>query len=85
MRKIILLNLLFFFLLTCIFLAGAFAMGYASNNRFGTDAGILYLLIVTLHLFLNYLVMHRQPGINTKKILYVSAVILCIYLLILFH
>lgn len=85
MKKIILLNILFFFVLTCIFLVAAFSMGYAANNKFGTDAGILYLLIVTLHLFLNYLVMHKQKDITTKKIVYVSGVILCIYLLILFH
>ena len=85
MKRILLLNILFFFVLMCIFLVAAFSMGYAANNRFGTDAGILYLLIVTLHLFLNYLIMHKQKDIGTKKILYASAVILCIYLLILFH
>ena len=85
MKRIILLNILFFFILMCIFLVAAFSMGYAANNRFGTDAGILYILVVTLHLFLNYLIMHRQQNISTKKILYASTVILCIYLLILFH
>jgi hypothetical protein len=85
MKKIILLNILFFFVLMCIFLVAAFAMGYASNNKYGTDAGILFLLIVTVHLFLNYLLMHRQTGIATKQILFVSAVILCVYLLVLFH
>jgi hypothetical protein len=84
-KKIILLNILFFFVLMCIFLVAAFAMGYASNNKYGTDAGILFLLIVTVHLFLNYLLMHRQTGIATKQILFVSAVILCVYLLVLFH
>jgi hypothetical protein len=68
-----------------IFLVAAFGMGYAANNRFGTDAGILYILIVTLHLFLNYLIMHKQKDSSTKKILYASAVILCVYLLVLFH
>ncbi|MEP7279762.1 MAG: hypothetical protein ABI813_14020 [Bacteroidota bacterium] len=85
MKKIILLNIVFFIVLMCIFLVAAFSMGYAANNRFGTDAGILYLLVVTLHLFLNYLVMHRQQGIASKKILFASAAILCIYLLVLFH
>jgi len=85
MRKIILLNIVFFVLLMCVFLVAAFAMGYASNNKYGTDAGILFLLIVTLHLFLNYLLMHRQAGITTKQILFASAVILCLYLLLLFH
>jgi len=85
MKKIILFNILFFFVLMCIFLVAAFAMGYAANNKYGTDAGILFLLIVTLHLFLNYLIMHRQPGIGTRQILYASAVILCVYLLVLFH
>jgi hypothetical protein len=85
MKKTILLNILFFFVLICLFLAAAFSMGYVDNKRFGTDAGILYLLVVTLHLFLNYLVMHRQKNMSIKRILYVSAVILCIYLLILFH
>ena len=85
MKKIILFNILFFFLLMCIFLVTAFAMGYAANNKYGTDAGILFLLIITLHLFLNYLLMHRQPGVGRKQILFVSAVILCVYLLVLFH
>lgn len=85
MKKIILLNILFFFLLMCIFLVTAFAMGYAANNKYGTDAGILFLLVVTIHLFLNYLLMHRQPAITRKQILFVSAVILCVYLLVLFH
>lgn len=85
MKKIILLNILFFFVLMCIFLVAAFSMGYAANNKYGTDAGILYVLIVTLHLFLNYFLMHRQPNIGVKKILFASATILCIYLLILFH
>ena len=85
MKKIILLNILFFFVLMCIFLVSAFAMGYAANNKYGTDAGILFLLIVTLHLFLNYLIMHRQTGITTKQVLFVSAVIICIYLLVVFH
>jgi hypothetical protein len=85
MKKIILLNLLFFAVLMCIFLVAAFSMGYATGKRFGTDAGILYLLIVTLHLFLNYLIMHKQKNIAAKHIIYASAVILCVYVLILFH
>jgi hypothetical protein len=85
MKKIILLNIIFFLALMCIFLVAAFAMGYATNNRYGTDAGILFLLIVTLHLFLNYLLMHRQAGITGKQILFMSSVILCVYLLVLFH
>ncbi|MEP6749467.1 MAG: hypothetical protein ABJB86_17150 [Bacteroidota bacterium] len=85
MKRILFLNILFFFVLMCIFLVAAFGMGYAANNRFGTDAGILYLLIVTLHLFLNYLIMHKRKDTSTKKILYATAVIVCIYLLILFH
>ncbi len=60
-------------------------MGYAVDKRFGTDAGILFILIVTVHLFLNYLVMHKQKTSSTKKVLLVSAVILCVYLLLLFH
>ena len=59
-------------------------MGYAANNRFGTDAGILFLLIVVVHLFLNYLIMHKK-NFPVKQVLYVSAVISCIYLLIIFH
>lgn len=85
MKRIVLLNLLFFVLLMILFLVAAFSMDYAAGKRFGTDAGILYLLVITLHLFLNYLVMHRQKDTGTKKILYVSAVILCIYILLLFH
>ena len=69
----------------CIFLVAAFAMGYAANNKYGTDAGILFLLVITIHLFVNYLIMHRQPGIRPKQVLFVSAVILCVYLLVLFH
>jgi len=84
MKRVILLNILFFFLLMCIFLIAAFSMGYAANNRFGTDAGILYILIVIVHLFLNYLIMHKKD-FTTKKILYASTVILCIYLLVIFH
>ena len=68
----------------CIFVIAALGMGYASGNRFGTDAGILYILIVVIHLFLNYLIMHKM-NFPTKTILYASAVILCLYLLIIFH
>jgi len=84
MKRVILLNILFFFLLMCIFLIAAFSMGYAANNRFGTDAGILYLLIITVHLFINYLMMHKR-GFATKNILYTSAAIGGAYLLIIFH
>jgi len=84
MKRVILLNILFFFLLMCIFLIAAFSMGYAANNRFGTDAGILYLLIITVHLFINYLMMHKR-GFTAKNILYTSAAIGGAYLLIIFH
>ena len=84
MKRVVLLNILFFFLLMCVFLAAAFGMGYATNNRFGTDAGILYLLIVVVHLFLNYMVMHKN-GFPVKKIWYANAAIGAVYLLIIFH
>lgn len=60
-------------------------MGYASGAKYGTDAGILYILVITVHLFLNYLIMHRQPDYTPKKMLGASAVILCVYGLIIFH
>jgi hypothetical protein len=85
MRKVIFLNILLFFVLGGIFLVAAFGMGYAANNKFGTDAGILYILIIVVHLFLNYLIMHKQKDIGSKQILLVSTVIFCIYALILFH
>jgi len=84
MKKVILLNLLFFFLLMCAFIATALGLGYVTDKRFGTDAGILYLLVVVLHLFFNYLLMHKR-AFSTKHILYASAVIGCVYLLIIFH
>jgi len=84
MKKIILLNILFFFLLMCLFIIAALGMGYATDKRFGTDAGILYILVVVMHLFLNYLIMHRK-AFATRQILYASAVIGCVYLLIIFH
>ena len=84
MKRVILLNILFFFLLMIVFIIAAFGMGYAANNRFGTDAGILFLLVVVVHLFLNYLVMQKK-NFPVKHILYTSAVITCIYLLIIFH
>ena len=85
MKKILLFNILFFFVLICLFFVSAFAMGFVANNRYGTDAGILYLLMITIHLFLNYLLMHRQSTYSVKRILYVSSAIICIYLLLLFH
>ena len=84
MKRIILLNILFFFLLMFVFIIAAFSMGYAYNNRFGTDAGILYILMVLIHFFLNYLLMHKK-GFTARKILYASAVIACVYLLVIFH
>jgi len=84
MKKIILLNLLFFVLLMGIFLVAALGMGYAANNKFGTDAGILYILIVVVHLFINYLIMHKK-AFPPKNTWYMSGFIACIYLLILFH
>ncbi len=68
-----------------LFIIAAFAMGYASGAKYGTDAGILFVLVVTVHLFLNYLIMHRQPEFSPKKLLGASAVILCVYGLLLFH
>jgi len=85
MKKIVLLNILFFFLLMIIFIVVAFGLGYASSNKYGTDAGILYLLVVVVHLFLNYLIMHKQPAIARKQILLASAAIVCVYLLLIFH
>ncbi|MEO5683311.1 MAG: hypothetical protein ABIQ88_11760 [Chitinophagaceae bacterium] len=85
MKKIIFFNILFFFVLLFILMIAALGMGYASNNRFGTDAGILYVLIIVVHLFLNYFIMHRQAQFSLKKIGYASAIILAAYLLILFH
>ncbi len=85
MKRIILLNIVFFALLMLLFIIAAMAMGYASGAKYGTDAGILYILVVTVHLFLNYLIMHRQPGYTTKKLLGASAIILCVYGLIIFH
>ena len=85
MKRIILLNSLFFLLLMIIFLVAALGMGYAAGNRFGTDAGILFILVVVVHLFLNYVIMHRQKHIRSRQIWVASAVILCIYLLLLFH
>ena len=85
MKKIILLNILFFVLLMCLFLVAAFSLGYLGGDKYGTDAGILYLLVVTIHLFLNYLIMHKQPAVRSKQIWVASAVIGCIYLLIIFH
>lgn len=84
MKRVILLNILFFFLLMIIFIIAALGMGYAAERRFGTDAGILYILVVIVHLFLNYLIMHKRD-FTTKQILYASAVIGCVYLLIIFH
>ena len=85
MKRIILLNLAFFALLMLMFIIAAFAIGYASGAKYGTDAGILYILVVTVHLFLNYLIMHRQQDFSSKKLLGASAVILCVYGLLIFH
>lgn len=85
MKRIILLNLVFFALLMLLFIIAAFAMGYASGAKYGTDAGILYILVLTVHLFLNYLIMHRRPDYTPKKLLAASAIILCVYVLIVFH
>lgn len=85
MKRIILLNIVCFLLLMILFLVAALGMGYAAGNRFGTDAGILFILVVVIHLFLNYLIMHRQKDIRPRKIWVATAVILCIYLLLLFH
>ena len=68
-----------------LFTIAAFAMGYASGAKYGTDAGILYVFVVTVHLFLNYLIMHRQPDYTHKKMLGACVVILCVYGLIVFH
>ncbi len=84
MKRVILLNILFFFLLMAVFIVAALGMGYATDKRFGSDAGILYILVVIVHLFLNYLIMHKKD-FSTKRIVYASAVIGCVYLLIIFH
>ena len=67
-----------------LFIVAALGMGYATDKRFGSDAGILYILMVLIHFFLNYLLMHKK-GFTTRKILYASAVIACVYLLVIFH
>jgi hypothetical protein len=85
MKRIILLNIVFFVLLMLIFIGVGFAMGYASGARYGTDAAILYVLTVTIHLFLNYLIMHRQPDFSPKRLLIASLLILLVYLVIVFH
>ena len=85
MKKVLLFNLLCFVVLMALFLAAAFAMGYAGGKRFGSDAGILYLLVTTLHLFANYTFMHRKTAFTGRQIGYASAVILCLYTLVLLH
>ncbi len=84
MKKIILLNILILILLLIVFLVAGFALGY-SGGRFGTDAGLLFLLVVAVHLFLNYIIVHRQKNLPPRTMLYSTLVLVCVYLLILFH
>ena len=83
MKKIILWNVVILVVLMLIFLVVGFALGY--TGRFGTDAGILFLLILAIHLFLNYIIVHRQKDLPPRTILYSNIAIVAIYLLILFH
>jgi hypothetical protein len=85
MKKIFLLNLLIFFVLMALFIAAGFAMGYAADKRFGSDAAILFVLVVLVHLFLNYLVLLRQKMATAKSIAISCLVILAVYALVLFH
>ncbi|MDE3247999.1 MAG: hypothetical protein KGO82_05035 [Bacteroidota bacterium] len=84
MKKLILLNLLFFVILMLLFFAATFALGYAGKN-YGTDGALVFLLAIVIHLFLNYLLMHKRPEFNWKKGLAASACIIAVYLLVLFH
>lgn len=84
MKKLILLNLLFFVVLMLLFMVATFALGYAGKS-YGTDGALVFLLAIVIHLFLNYLLMHKQPGFSWKKGLAVSACIIALYLLVLFH
>lgn len=84
LKKLILLNLLFFIILMLLFIAATFALGYAGKS-YGTDGAIVFVLAIVIHLFLNYLIMHRQPGFNWKKGTAASVCIIAAYLMVLFH
>lgn len=83
MKRVIIFNLVFFVVLFSLFFIAAMALKM-ETSQFGSDSGLLYVLIVVIHLFLNYLIMHRRH-FSTKHILMVSGVIVCVYLLELFH
>jgi hypothetical protein len=85
MKKLILLNIAFFIVLMLLYMVTGFALGYASGAKYGTDTAILYLLVVLVHLFLNYRLMHKYPAFTARHRWYASAIIGCVYTLLVFH
>ncbi|MBC7905050.1 MAG: hypothetical protein H7Y27_16600 [Gemmatimonadaceae bacterium] len=82
--RIVLFNLALFVLLTILFAASAMILG-SMPQKFGSDAAILFVLMVVIHLFLNYIFIQKQREAGVKYLLWSTLALLLVYTLMLFH
>ncbi|MDR6569841.1 UNVERIFIED_ORG: hypothetical protein DFS12_1071 [Chitinophaga ginsengisegetis] len=75
----VLINLLLFTIISILFIAFAFAFGYASNPvKYPIHLMALYTALVCIHLFLNYYWCRKV--LSLKSLLILSIVICLVYI-----
>jgi hypothetical protein len=81
--KLAVFNTLIFVALFIVYLVLGFVLSSDASKRFGTDAGILFVFIITVHLFINYLLLQKNQLAKAKYILIFSIAIIAAYLLLI--
>lgn len=81
--KLAVFNTLIFVALFIVYLVLGFVLSSDASKRFGTDAGILFVFIITVHLFINYLLLQKNQLAKAKYILVFSIAIIAAYLLLI--
>lgn len=81
--KLAVFNTLIFVALFIVYLVLGFVLSSDAGKRFGTDAGILFVFIITVHLFINYLLLQKNQLAKAKYILIFSIAIIAAYVLLI--
>jgi hypothetical protein len=81
--KMALFNTAIFVALYIVYLVLGFVLSSNTSKRFGSDAGILFVFIITVHLFINYLLLQKQRLASTRYIFIFSMAIIAGYVLLL--
>jgi hypothetical protein len=81
--KMALFNTAIFVVLYIVYLVLGFVLSSNTSKRFGSDAAILFVFIITVHLFINYLLLQKNQLAKAKYIFLFTLAIIAAYMLLI--